>query len=58
MIRTLLTQVKEYKRTSILSVVFTALEAIMELLIPTLMALVIDVGIEKGNLETSGSTEG
>ena len=50
MIRTLLTQVKEYKRTSILSVVFTALEAIMELLIPTLMALVIDVGIEKGNL--------
>lgn len=50
MVRTLLKQIREYKRSSILSIVFTALEAILELIIPTLMALLIDEGIEKGDL--------
>ena len=50
MVRTLLKQIREYKRSSILSIVFTALEAILELIFPTLMALLIDEGIEKGDL--------
>lgn len=50
MIKTLLKQVKEYKRVSILTPLFTALEVLMEVLIPFIMASIIDKGIEAGNV--------
>ena len=51
MIHTLLAQVKEYKKSSILSPVFIVLEVIMEVLIPFLMASIIDKGVEAGNMK-------
>lgn len=50
MIKTLLHQVKEYKRDSILTPVFTALEVLMEILIPFVTAAIIDKGIEAGDI--------
>lgn len=50
MIRTLLKQIGQYKKPSILAAVFTVFEVILELLIPVLMASVIDKGIEAGDL--------
>lgn len=50
MLKTLLAQVKEYKKASILTPVFAVLEVFMEVLIPFLMAKVIDEGIGKGNV--------
>ncbi len=49
MFRTLGKQIKEYKKASILTPVFVTCEVIMELLIPILMAKIIDDGIGKGN---------
>lgn len=49
MLRTLGKQIKEYKKASILTPVFVTCEVIMELLIPVLMAKIIDDGIGKGN---------
>ncbi len=42
MIKTLLKSVREYKKTSILTAVFTALEVVVECIIPFIMALLID----------------
>lgn len=50
MIMTLLGQVKQYRRDSILTPVFTALEVLMEVLIPFITASLIDQGIESGNM--------
>lgn len=50
MIRTLLKQVKEFKRDSILTPVFMIVEVLMETVIPFLMASIIDDGIEAGNI--------
>lgn len=50
MIKTLLAQVKQYKKASIITPLLTILEAVMELLIPMAMASMIDDGIEKGDL--------
>lgn len=50
MIKTLLHQVKEYKKDSILTPVFTALEVLMEILIPFVTAAIIDKGIEAGDI--------
>ena len=50
MIRTLFSQLKEYRTASLLSPVFTALEVIMEILIPFIIAELIDKGIEAGNI--------
>ena len=50
MLKILLSQVKQYKRDSLLTPVFTTLESIMELIIPLLMARIIDEGINEGNL--------
>ena len=50
MIKTLLSQVGNYKRDSLLAPLFTALEVVMEVLIPFVMASIIDKGIEAGNL--------
>ncbi len=49
MLKTLGKQIKEYKKASILTPVFVTCEVIMELLIPILMAKIIDDGIGKGN---------
>lgn len=50
MVKTILKQVKEFKRDSILTPVFMILEVLMETLIPLLMGLIIDNGVEKGDL--------
>ena len=49
-LRTLLKQIKQYRKVSVLAAVFTVLEIILELIIPMLMASVIDNGIESGNI--------
>lgn len=48
--RKLLRSVREYKRETILTPVFVALEVFMEVLIPLLMAKIIDVGIMEGDI--------
>ena len=48
--RNLLRSVREYKRETFLTPVFVALEVFMEVLIPLLMANIIDVGIAGGDL--------
>ncbi len=50
MIRTLLRQVREYKRDTIITPIFTVLEVVAELLVPFVIASLIDKGIEAGNL--------
>lgn len=50
MLKTLLKQIKQYRKASVLAAVFTVLEVILELIIPMLMASVIDNGIESGNI--------
>ena len=50
MIKRLLFCVREYKLPSILSPVFVTVEVIMEVLIPLLMADLIDKGIDAGNM--------
>ena len=46
----LLRQVKQYKKDSILAPVYAALEVVMEVIIPFVMALLIDDGVEKGDM--------
>lgn len=50
MIKTLAAQIKEFKKDSILTPVFMILEVIMEMIIPLLMASIIDDGVEKGDI--------
>lgn len=50
MLKTLTAQVKEYKTASILTPIFVICEVIMELLIPLLMASIIDKGVSTGNM--------
>lgn len=50
MIRTILSQVKEYKKASFLTPMFMILEVVMETCIPFLMASIIDDGVEKGDM--------
>ena len=47
--RLLFKSIREYKKQSILAPVFVTLEVFMEVLIPFLMANIIDIGIQ-GNL--------
>ena len=51
MFKTLLGQVKEFKKPSFLTPVFMLLEVLFETLIPLIMASIIDNGVEKGNIE-------
>lgn len=51
MIKTILSQVKEYKKDSLLTPLFAALEVFMEVLIPFIIAAIIDTGIEEGNIK-------
>ena len=50
MLKTLLKQVGEYKAVSLLTPLFTALEVLMEVLIPFITASIIDKGIQAGNI--------
>ena len=50
MIKKLASYVKEYKKDSILTPIFVVLEVIMEVIIPLLMARIIDVGIQNGDV--------
>ena len=50
-LKTLLSQIKEYKKDTILTPIFTALEVFMEVLIPFIIASLIDKGIEAGSMQ-------
>lgn len=50
MLRTLLKEVKEYKKASIATPFFMILEVAMEMMIPLLMASIIDKGVELGDM--------
>ena len=50
MIKKLVSHLGEYKAASIKTPFFAALEAIMDVLLPTIMAFIIDQGIEKGDM--------
>lgn len=50
MVKTLMKQIKEYKKDSLLTMLFAALEVVLEIMIPLLMASLIDKGIEAGNM--------
>lgn len=52
MIKKLAEQIKQYKKDAILAPVFVALETVMEVIIPFLMAYLIDDGINKGDIDT------
>lgn len=51
MLKTLSRYVGEYKKDSVLTPVFAALEVIMEVLIPFITAAIIDQGIDQGNMQ-------
>ena len=51
MIRTILKQVKQYKKPSLLTPLFATLEVIMEVLIPYVIATIVDKGIDGGNMQ-------
>lgn len=50
MIKKLASHLGEYRRAAILTPLFSALEAVMDILLPTIMAFIIDLGIEKGDM--------
>ncbi|MCQ2507818.1 MAG: ABC transporter ATP-binding protein/permease [Dorea sp.] len=50
MIKTILGQVKEYKAASLVTPAYMVLEVLMEMMIPYLMASIIDQGVNQGNL--------
>ena len=50
MIKKLVSHLGEYKRAAILTPMFSALEAVMDILLPTIMAFIIDLGIAKGDM--------
>ena len=50
MIKKLASHLGEYRRAAILTPMFSALEAVMDILLPTIMAFIIDLGIEKGDI--------
>lgn len=50
MVKKLMKSIGEYKKDSILAPVYVSLEVVMEVLIPLLMANLIDYGIDGGNM--------
>lgn len=50
MLKTLLAQVREFKKDSFLTPLFMILEVLMETMIPLVMASIIDNGVEKGDI--------
>lgn len=51
MIKTLASQIKEFKRSSIITPIFMIFEVIMETVIPLMMASIIDQGVTKGDIQ-------
>ena len=51
MIKTLARQIKEYKRASLVTLIFMILEVAMEMVIPLLMASIIDDGVQAGDMK-------
>ena len=51
MIKKLSAYIKEYKKDTILTPIFMILEVIMEMIIPLLMAAIIDNGLEGGSIK-------
>ena len=51
MLRTLTGQIREYRAASILTPIWTAMEVVMDVLIPYVTASLIDKGINAGNME-------
>ena len=51
MFKKLAKYVKEYKKSAILTPIFVILEVVMEVIIPLLMAQIIDVGIQNGDVK-------
>ena len=51
MIKTLARQIKEYKRASLVTPIFMILEVAMEMVIPLLMASIIDDGVQAGDMK-------
>ena len=51
MLKTLGAQIKEYKKASVMTPVFMLGEVIMEMIIPLMMASIIDKGVEVGNMK-------
>ena len=50
MIKKLASHLGDYRRAALLTPMFSALEAVMDILLPTIMAFIIDLGIEKGDM--------
>jgi len=50
MLKKLLSSAREYKKDTILAPVYVTFESVIEIIIPTLMAYLIDNGISKGNM--------
>lgn len=50
MLKTLMKQLKEFRKDSILTPCFMVLEVIMEMIIPLMMASIIDDGVEAGDI--------
>ena len=51
MFKKLAKYIKEYKKQTILTPIFVVLEVVMEVIIPILMAKIIDVGIQNGDVK-------
>lgn len=51
MLKTLGAQIKEYKKASVMTPVFMLGEVIMEMIIPLMMASIIDKGVNVGNMK-------
>ena len=51
MIKTLAKQIKEYKSASLVTPIFMILEVAMEMVIPLLMAYIIDDGVQAGDMK-------
>lgn len=50
MLKTLAAQVKQYKAVSAITPVFSALEAVADMLLPLLMSKIIDLGVKPGDI--------
>ncbi|MCD8157379.1 MAG: ABC transporter ATP-binding protein/permease [Clostridiales bacterium] len=50
MLSTLMAEIKEFKKYSILAPICVSVEVFMEILIPFLMSKIVDMGVEKGDL--------
>ena len=50
MLKKLFSYIGEYKKSTVISPIFIIIEVIFEMLIPTLMAVIIDKGLNKNDM--------